>query len=356
MINRIRNRHRYRSIFYSKNKLKKNQRKILHTDNEHIDKTIYIPKKISILQKDDRELLFSAVKKIHKKAKKYTEIYIDFSETTTVYSEGMLYLYAEIENLLNINKDITIKCKKSRTLKVNHVLYHIGLFKLCNHTFSPSRKYKDIIYWKKSSGVKVEGPKFDEIMGEDDRLKEVANRINIYGGFIEAIKNAYMHAYIKQRKLSHVDHQKTAWWVFSQVRDDFVSIAICDLGIGIPATVPSKFPSLIVELAKKIKLITDADIIKAAVERPSSRTGKSYRGNGLKTIAEIAKQDNRASFFIASSKGYVYSRKNQLKRANFKSSLPGTIVAWKLPLHEPPKDSLIESIKKLAEQIRSGKE
>ena len=38
---------------------------------------------------------------------KYSEIYIDFSETTTVYSEGMLYLYAEIENILNIRKDIT---------------------------------------------------------------------------------------------------------------------------------------------------------------------------------------------------------------------------------------------------------
>ena len=356
MINRIQNRHRYRSIFYSKNKLKNNQRKILHTDNKHIDKTIHIPKEIVIFKKDERELLFSAVKKIHKKAQKYSEIYIDFSETTTVYSEGMLYLYAEIENLLNINKDITIKCKKSRTLKVNHVLYHIGLFKLCNHTFSPSRKYKDIIYWKKSSGVQVEGCKFDEIMGEDNRLKEVANRINIYGGFIEATQNAYMHAYMQRRKLSFVDHKKTAWWAFSQVRDGFVYITICDLGIGIPATVPNRLPGFIEALTQKFGMTTHADIIKAAIERPRSRTKEKHRGNGLRTIAEIAKQDNRASFSIASSKGYVYSRNNQLKRANFKSSLPGTIVTWKLPLHDPPKDSPTENFIKQAEQIRSGKE
>ena len=356
MINRIAKRHRYRSIFYGRHSYKSVFPKKIITENKYNNITVCIPKNINVLKKEDRELLFVAVSRIHKKARKYSEIYLDFSETVKIYTEGMLYLYAEIDNILNIYQNITIRCKKSRTLKVNHVLYHIGMFKLCNHSFTPSKKYRDIIHWKKSSGVQVEGSKFDDIIGDDNRLRELVDRINIYGGFIEATQNAYMHAYIGQRNLSYVVHQKTSWWAFSQVTEDFVYITICDLGIGIPATVPNRLPGFIEALTKKIGMTTHADIIKAAIERPRSRTKEKHRGNGLKTIAEIAKQDNRASFSIASSKGYVYSRNNQLKRANFKSSLPGTIVTWKLPLHEPPKDSLIESIKKLAEQIRSGKE
>lgn len=328
MINRIKLRHRYRSIFFSK----RNSKKICKNFLKHDNSTIHIPKKISILRSPERELLFSVVRKIHKKANKHAKICLDFSITEKIYTEGMIYLYAEIDNILNIYKEVVIRCRKSRIRKVNHILYQIGIFRLCSHSFSPSQEYQDVVHWKKSSGFDVNGSKFDEIIGHDYQATELIQRINIYGGFIEAIKNACIHAYIKQRELSPVAHKKVAWWVFSQVNKGVLFVSICDLGIGIPATVPEKFSQLIVELKKKFGILTPADIIKAAIERPSSRTKESYRGNGLKTIAEIAKQDNYASFSIISDKGYVYSRDKQLKKANFTSSLPGTIVSWKLPL------------------------
>ena len=286
---------------------------------------IRLPKKIGLFKEKERRLLFDAVKKMYWKAKNSSKIYIDFSETLKIYPEGMIYLYAEILNIQTIY-NVSIKCKKSHNAKTNHILFQIGIFDICNYPFHSQKEYKNIVYWKKTSGSCVDGSKFDDIIDSDDRIFKHPLGINIYGGFIEAIKNACIHAYIEARELSPVNNAETAWWVFSQLKENYVYIAVCDLGIGIPKTV-----------FLRLSIPNDADIIKAAIEKPSSRTKKYYRGNGLKTIADIAKQDIRASFSIYSCKGHVYSLEGMLRTINFKTSLPGTIVAWKLPLTDTPK-------------------
>ena len=347
MINRISKRHRYRSMFYQRRTSIKLIDCTTRISMTRFTPRIAIPEQIGISKEESRRLLLDAVKKIHNSVKNNKCVYIDFSKTVKVYTEGMLYLYAELENNKNIYKNIIIKCIKSRVSKVNHVLNQIGIFEICSYTFSPCTEYNDVIHWKKTSGVDVTGAKFDEIIDPDSELMELPLALNVYGGFIEAIKNAREHAYIKKRELSDVASLKTAWWVFSQIKDQYIHVSICDLGIGIPETVHIQWKEIIKSLLKEIRTPNDADIIKAAIETPSSRTGERNRGNGLKTISGIAKDDERASFSIYSGRGLVFLRRKKIVKLNFATSLPGTIVCWKLPLsapHQSPTEMALQKI------------
>lgn len=329
MISRIANRHRYRSCFYQRQCQKKYKAIIGDKDNYF---KVKMPNKINIYSNSWRVLVLKAVRKMHKFSSKKRNICIDFTSTEKIHVSGMLYVFSEICNLLNINPNLKLKCIESRTKKVNHVLEQIGVFKVCNHNFLPSKEYNDVIYWRYIYGVGVLGEKFDRIVSPYQVLNEIPMDIDIYGACVEATKNAHVHAYIEKRQLSPVANQKTSWWMFSQIKDNILTVAICDLGIGIPKTLPKANKPLYKAILTFFKAKNDADFIWGAIVAPSSRTHKAFRGNGLKKIATIAHDDARASLEIYSSRGYIEIYRKRHRLCNYKSELPGTIVLWDIPL------------------------
>lgn len=337
MISHIPNRHRYRSCLFHNRRQRWFQRQRLlrrGSGTFRIPEAIRMPHLLGIYREDERNLLLGAVRLIHDKAARKGKVCLDFTETRKIYTQGMLYLYAEVKNLQNLRPNLRFSCIESRNDKVNHVLHQVGMFALCRHSFTVKKQYRDVVYWRSCHGVEVLAESFDKVIDPDNVLNKIPASIDIYGGCVEATKNAHVHAYIEERKLSPVDNENTAWWIFSQIKDGKVSIAICDLGIGIPRTLPKTDRNFFMKILASIASRTDAHLIEGAIDTPSSRTQKGYRGNGLKKIAKIAADDRRASFAIYSGKGYVGTDSGRRQKCNYSRALPGTIVAWNLPLGE----------------------
>lgn len=336
MISRTRDRHRYISEFYSRRKLRKYIRNIRRFAplKEHNAANVLIPAQITILKPGFRHLLMKAVGKLHSAALRKQPIIIDFTNTVKIFPHAMLYLFSELNNLINLYPLLKVRCIPARNTKVNHVLDQIGLFKLCYYKFISNIEYDDVIHWRSISGIKVIGPAFDLLIDPHEELPVLPYGLDIYGACIEATKNAFIHAYIGKRELSPVAFNKCAWWMFSQLRDNILTIAICDLGVGIPATLPKTNPSLVARIGKLFSGTLDAHLIKEAINEPSSRTGKSYRGNGLKKIADIARNNLGATLAIHSGRGYVEIARGKLWTSHYKQPFPGTLVVWKLPMEK----------------------
>lgn len=328
MISRVANKHRYRSIYFHLQR----QKKYKSTAPNEYYYTIKMPVRINIRSEEWRDFVFRAVRKMHRASKRKENICIDFTATEKIFVSGMLYVFSEMSNILNINSGLKLKCIESRTKKINHVLDQIGIFRLCRHKFVPSEEYNDVIYWRYIYGVGVLGQKFDSIVSPDRELTELPMDMDIYGACVEATKNAHIHAYIERRELSPVAHKKTSWWMFSQIRDNILTVAICDLGIGIPKTLPKTNKTLYAAILELFKPKNEADFIWGAIKAPSSRTNRPFRGNGLKKIATIAQDDARASLEIYSSRGYIGISEKRPKLCMYKNALPGTIVLWDMPL------------------------
>lgn len=276
-----------------------------------------------------RNDLLTRIEEIHSYAKQHKKICLDFSSTKQIFSHAMLLLYAELHNLKNIYPNIKFSCKKSREMRVNHVLRQLDLFSLFNTHYPKIKFYKNVDYWKTSSGKFAIEDSYQEIFPKNNILDEETSE-NLYSACNEATINSVNHAYIDERKLSPVLKDKEAWWGFSEETDEYLSVSICDLGVGIPATIPSTnkaFKEIFKELFDKEN---HGEIIARAIENYESRTKEKHRGNGLKTIANFAKNNNNISLAIYSSKGIVDIQNKNTTNHNCKKAIQGTIISWKI--------------------------
>lgn len=328
MINRFRGkrRHRYRSMFYAFKKQRGGGGKI------RVYNQIQLPVMLAIHMEKYRSMLLTAIQSIHRSVRKgLTDIELDFSRTRKIYSDAMLWLYAEINNIQNINKDVRFSCKKPYDEKVSHVLHQIGIYRICREKFTPNKQFSDVIYWRTCAGKQVIAEEYDHLVGDQHDLFHP--EIDLFGGCVEATKNARKHAYIDRRELSPVQHDETAWWIFSQIKDGNMYVSVCDLGIGIAATLPRSRAEFFFEIVKKFQgKTTSADLIAAALETSKSRTGKDYHGNGLPKIASVVQKTKQGILVIHSHDGYVEIAEGEKNFHNYKTKIPGTIVSWTLPV------------------------
>jgi hypothetical protein len=142
----------------------------------------------------------------------------------------------------------------------------------------------------------------------------------------EAVTNTIHWAY--------KDNQPKEWRMFAQYKKGNLTVAICDLGIGIPCSLRGK-PELkeqLTSLIHKAKNKQDTALIDIAVESNRSRTKLSHRGKGLKDMLELVKDGTVGGFRIYSNKGsFDYNALNKKESGkDFKSAINGTIIQWQL--------------------------
>ncbi len=327
MINRVHNRHRYRSIFYKFHTINKKLK--LNHKKEKQFLWIKFPSVIHIEEKYRQETL-SVIEQIKQSVldgKK--NIGLDFSGTNKIIAPGMIAIYAEIKNMLNVYPELKFYCKKRVTDKVRQVLTQIGIYNLCRqNNYSKKTTRRDVIYWRVCSGTGVIVDRINKVLSEEEK-NCLSNIADIYGGCTEATKNALRHAYPTQRRGIPVDTEKTEWWCFSQVKEGELTILVCDLGVSIPATIPLTFPDIVNKL-KHIGRNTDADIIKGALKNPRSISRESYRGNGLPKMMEVAKAGGKLTIY--SRYGVVQAFDTSIYSKNYPQPLLGTIISLTLPI------------------------
>jgi hypothetical protein len=255
----------------------------------------------------------------------FRKIIIDFRFTKKFIATGTLLFYAELRRLIEVAdlRQITLRCRAPFNDLPSQVLQQIGVYKLFGYHYRGKLKHKDVVHWKVAGGNKIDATPYAHTIEkyEGSLAEPLIN--GVFKGLAEAMANVMEHAYPK-------DTESKVWWVFSQVKDGKLSVVMCDLGVGIPQTLPLSLPSLFERVKAAFGLFPpDSSCIKEAVESIESSTGKLERGRGLKNI--VAAGDH-GKVFIYSNRGCYVSICGKIQICDYKDSISGTLVCWILPL------------------------
>lgn len=295
----------------------------------------YAPDVVAIDHPGHRtELLeFLAQLRNHYRNKPSVSLVIDFSNTTHFVATGTLLLYAELNRLITFcNNSVRLRCTEPANDRASQVLKQIGMYRLCsNHsTVKPIRD--DVVHWQVVQGQLVDNSLCaPTIEGFQDRI-DGSMIDELLGGLGEAMTNAIHHAYddIRQDGLNYKG--SSDWWMFSQEKDGHLSVVFCDLGIGIPTTLPLKRPGIWQKLIMRIPTPTDGDCIREAIIEGRTRTGLSGRGYGLGNIVDVVENIPNGIVNVYSNKGRYDSQKNTKYPSDYTDSILGTLISWYVPM------------------------
>lgn len=325
--------------------------------------TLSIPAFITVFLNKNRSKLLKITNKLRDYYfRKNICIKLDFSKTKKMFTEGTLYLLAELETLKITNPDIQFDLIPSKEIIVNQVLKQTGILEL----LGVSLNFKDIEfdetvkYWKYSSGHKVEMDSAEDMLDDFDDLLSESSSTSIFNSITEAVTNCHHHAYLEKRFINDPMKAKK-WWIFSQEKDNKLSICVCDLGIGIPKSLLRNTENVAEDWFSKLKNFLkshkekydkDSASIKAAIEIGNTRTNLVNRGKGLNQIINQISTlcDHKASIAILSNKGsYIINRGMIEDRPltgivdgfslPYKQSIDGTVILWEIPIDKQISDN-----------------
>ena len=258
---------------------------------------------------------------------------IDFQRTQRFVAAVVLLFYAELCRLVEYSPATQVRCNEPQNERAKQVLQQIGVYGICHHPFHGRTTHRDVVHWRGARGHLVDASQYAKtIEAHEGGLAEPLVN-GIYRGLAEAMTNVCHHAYIDRRD-DGLDHDGPRdWWVFSQAKDGYLYVALCDLGVGIPGTLPSTNPTLYGKL-KALFGITpqDGDCIAAAIEDSRSRTGRPERGKGLGDIIRAVAGAPRGRAMVFSNRGWYTLNGGNESSGNYRDSILGTLIAWSVPV------------------------
>lgn len=273
------------------------------------------------------------------------DVRISFVDTERMIAHGMLLFTAELHRILRLAKGSNrITCSYPENNKVEQVLQQIGILKLLGKPERLVPDAPDVIHWRFIDGAKAEGEKANELIEVfAEKLPESLSR-GLYNGLVEAMTNCVHHAYLEVRGDGVTNELENGWWMFAQERETRLMVAFCDLGIGIPRSLPKTHdPGLLTATLERIARVArvrgyrDADLIAAALEVGKTRTAEAHRGFGLTEFKEVVEKAEEGSLRIFSNRAcYTFSLAIDDEpievRQEFDDSIYGTLIQWSLPL------------------------
>ncbi|WP_136477019.1 ATP-binding protein [Pseudomonas sp. DG56-2] len=295
-----------------------------------------------MLDSESHHELVGLIRNLRKIASQGGRVQLDFKNTERVHSCGTLLLVAEIDRLVRSLGTSTISCTYPKDEKVEKVFQQVGLLKLLgkDHRLEITEEDRDVFHWKYASGIDVSPIQADPIL-KGIKAQIPKNYRKVVVGVEEAMDNSVHHAYIESRgdRMSGRNDEADArrWWLFAEVLDDWLHVNFCDLGIGIPRSLPKSWAEEagdIVTLALS-KAKKDVRMIRRAFEVGRTRTELEHRGKGLKNIA-MAAEELGGLLTIHSNAGCIrkdFRGGGGLPRAfMYKRSIMGTVIQWSIPL------------------------
>lgn len=256
-----------------------------------------------------------------------TGLHLDFSGTEKLFAEGTLLFVAVLRDLITQYGAAHLSCTASENNKVCQVFEQIGLRELLGINSDIAPADDDVVHWRFAHGSSVDGSRYEDVLSEyDDRLADIQQEL-LFTGITEAMTNVLNHAYEGDRRRG----ARNGWWMFSQWKEGFLTIAFCDLGLGIPRTIQTKHPNVwgrFLLLGKQ----RDAYAIEYSVQDSISRTKARNRGKGLGQIVSLATTIPGAEVSVFSNKGLYIKSISKSKKRDYRDSILGTLIFWKIPL------------------------
>lgn len=258
-------------------------------------------------------------------------VIIDLSGVTKIRPTGAVLLLAEVNRAIAGQAASSLQIVRCRNPIIHAVMCQLGIY-YSDEGPLPEAEREDVKHWRTATGVASEGEKGGSILqGYEGRLAEGLTS-DLYAGIVEAMTNTVHHAYPDEGGAELRRFIGKRWWAISQERDDELTIAICDLGIGIPKSLPrsASFSSGAVRaLWRGLGLdSSDASAIKVAVELGRTSTGQKGRGRGLSEIVAAANLSAGGGVLISSNKGAFVSFDGKSYADNHPQSIRGTLIHW----------------------------
>lgn len=298
---------------------------------------IRAPEAIAMASPEERSELCRFLRTLRETATNpLARIVIDFSPTTSVASSGAVFLIGEIDRAIAARL-ATIQARRSRTPLVEEVFQQIGIYEKLGIKCDIAPASESVIHWQVASGTLAEGAKSGSILESyEGRLPSGLTK-GLYDGLVEAMTNTVHHAYPDDHEgRTHRRHVGKRWWMLSQERDGILTVAFCDLGIGIPRSLPKSKTyeaSTLREFWRNTGLDnSDASAISVAVQIGKSRTGLKQRGYGLAEIVSRAKTTSKGGVLITSNRGIFIANDAREEVINHKYSVGGTLIQWTTPI------------------------
>lgn len=299
----------------------------------------------AVVVRERRELLrfLSRMRKrilVHRKPLK-----IDFRRTDKMISCGTLLFIAELDRCIRATGGkVKVGYVSPRNKIVDQVIHQVGISSLLGRKTKVGADFdKSVRHWRFATGVHADATDFDKVLGRYEGRIATALSKSIFKGVTEAMTNCAQHAYEESRRDGmNIRQLERRWWMFSQEDDGILSVAFCDLGMGIPRSLPrvkgaalgwfKRLDSFLSGFSIRTK---EAALIKAAIEIGQTRTDKDYRGLGLNQIVETAKVRQGSHVLILSNAGgYLLQPDRLIKEqlVQYDDSILGTLIQWNMPI------------------------
>lgn len=274
---------------------------------------------------------------------KVRKVCIDMTNVRMMVADAALLFKAELSRLVE-DENLVITAKSPVRDKIKQVLKQTGISKLLNLFIEVSPNHNDVVHWRVAEGSRslIDPEALASIMDDIEAVTGMASH-PLYQGIIESMANCVEHAYKPHSEVSRPMPSGTGWWVFQQVKDNVLSVVVCDLGIGVRRSLPLTLAKE-VGLYKKLMHLTrrtkgiDNRALLAAMEYGRTSTKETQRGKGMRNAHRVVDELGEGDFVALSNAGaYAYRRKGDgsdplQTTVRLRHSIHGTILGWKLPL------------------------
>ncbi len=277
---------------------------------------------------------------------KKRRVTIDFRETVRFFADGTLLFFAELDRIglliepyagKEYHLDKVVRCRSlPRDAVAAQVLQQLNLLSKMGRRENQEICDDTVKYWNHASGEFGIGsqaaPLLEHYVGKIPlRLQKDLGK-----GVTEAMANCVHHAYAFPRK-GEEGVKVRKWWMFSEERDGMLTVAFCDLGVGIRSSLRSGRRWNLKEVMTLLRSFRSSEkdslYIRVALKLGTSSTHKIERGKGFSDIMNVIRSEQRGNLRIYSDNGfYEYQRVQGDRFEDFKTSIKGTIITWSIPI------------------------
>jgi len=314
------------------------------------------PPKISLYDPRNHEKTVEFLRDLRAKVSRNAKVRICFRDTRQITAAGGLLFIAELDRLVTAYPNVKFSCIRppvqhdskygNESFVTESVLNQIGFFKLIGLQEKNLPSYPNVSCWRHSQGSVAEGAIAGQLLNHVNEQLSSHDKKRLYRGAIEAISNCVDHAYPSLRP-DGLGINDRRWWMFVGIMMGKLVVCVCDLGVGIPATVPKKHPKDRIKALLEwlnLKGTSDSELIHVSTYLSKSRTEQKHRGKGGKDIRELLQYYQGARLTIFSNKGCFRDWNSDKPTAGEpipmamideqKKSIQGTIIEWTVPLEE----------------------
>lgn len=256
----------------------------------------------------------------------------------------MLVVIAEIDRAqrMRSGNGQTMRCKLpdgegSEQEIVRQVLDQLDLLRRLDHPpiSTTSDKFDETVrHWNYATGTRVDDKPGNVLEKYEGRITP-ALMTKMQIGLTEAVLNSVHHAYRAGRNDGCDCYNERRWWMFTREADGMLQVLVCDLGIGIPRSLPIRWDRSVIKNLRAVFSSDGHDVaaIKTALVLGESSTGRKERGKGLPQIWNATQATADGTVGIMSGKGYVMSKSTTGQESGtFGTALLGTLVSWRVPV------------------------